>query len=130
MYEATTHGVRVAVLPEYVESQSEPEDNYYFWAYTVTITNIGHETVQLKTRAWRITDAQGHTQEVRGPGVVGKTPVIAAGESFTYTSGCPLRTPQGLMVGSYQMEGADGELFDVDIPAFSLDSPDGDRRPN
>lgn len=130
MYETVTRGIRVSVLPEYVESQSEPENHYYFWAYTVTIANDGEETVQLKSREWRITDANGHTQEVRGSGVVGKTPVLDAGETFTYTSGCPLRTPQGVMVGSYQMETSDGEMFDVAIPAFSLDCPGSTVRPN
>ena len=83
----------------------------------------GAETVQLKSRMWRITDAVGHTEEVRGPGVVGQTPVIEPGKSFNYTSGCPLKTPQGIMVGSYQMTDEAGKLFDVAIPAFSLDSP-------
>ncbi|MFM1814906.1 MAG: hypothetical protein RLZ98_1601 [Pseudomonadota bacterium] len=130
MYEATTRGIKVSVLPEYVEQQSDPEDDYYFWAYTVTIANHGSESVQLKTRYWKITDANGLLQEVRGPGVVGKTPVLAPGESFTYTSGCPLRTEQGFMVGTYQMENEAGEVFDIDIPAFSLDRPDSDLRPN
>ncbi|HZA01616.1 MAG TPA: Co2+/Mg2+ efflux protein ApaG [Hyphomicrobiaceae bacterium] len=123
MYEAVTRGIRVSVTPSYLEEESTPEENYFFWAYTVVIANEGNETVQLKSRVWRITDARGNTEEVRGPGVVGQTPVIPPGESFTYTSGCPLRTPQGIMVGSYQMTDARGELFDVAIPAFSLDSP-------
>jgi ApaG protein len=123
MYEAVTRGIRVSVTPSYLEEESTPEENYFFWAYTVVIANEGNETVQLKSRVWRITDARGNTEEVRGPGVVGQTPVIPPGESFTYTSGCPLRTPQGIMVGSYQMTDARGELFNVAIPAFSLDSP-------
>ena len=123
MYEAVTRGIRVSVTPSYLEEESTPEENYFFWAYTVVIANEGNEAVQLKSRVWRITDARGNTEEVRGPGVVGQTPVIPPGESFTYTSGCPLRTPQGIMVGSYQMTDARGELFDVAIPAFSLDSP-------
>jgi ApaG protein len=123
MYEAVTRSIRVRVTPAYVEEQSTPEENYFFWAYTVVIANEGDETVQLKSRVWRITDAGGNTEEVRGPGVVGQTPVIPPGESFSYTSGCPLRTPQGIMVGSYQMEDERGELFNVAIPAFSLDSP-------
>jgi ApaG protein len=123
MYEAITRGVRVRVVPNYIPEQSEPEDNYFFWTYTVEISNQGKVTIELKSRLWRITDARGHTEEVRGPGVVGQTPTIAPGESFTYTSGCPLRTPQGLMVGSYQMVDDYGKLFDVAIPAFSLDSP-------
>jgi ApaG protein len=123
MYETLTRGIRVRVTPSYIEEESTPEENYFFWAYTVVIANEGSETVQLRSRVWRITDARGNTEEVRGPGVVGQTPVIPPGESFSYTSGCPLRTPQGIMVGSYQMEDANGELFHVDIPAFSLDSP-------
>ena len=123
MYEAVTRGIRVSVTPSYLEEESTPEENYFFWAYTVVIANEGNEAVQLKSRVWRITDARGNTEEVRGPGVVGQTPVIPPGDSFTYTSGCPLRTPQGIMVGSYQMTDARGELFNVAIPAFSLDSP-------
>lgn len=123
MYEAVTHQIRVRVTPEYRSDQSEPADNYFFWAYKVEISNLGKGTVQLKTRHWRITDATGHTEEVRGPGVVGEQPVLEPGQSFTYSSGCPLKTPQGLMVGSYQMEDGDGKTLDVEIPAFSLDSP-------
>jgi ApaG protein len=123
MYEAVTHQIRVRVTPEYRTDQSEPDDNYFFWAYKVEITNLGTATVQLKSRHWRITDANGRTEEVRGPGVVGEQPVLEAGQSFTYSSGCPLKTAQGLMVGSYQMVDADGRMFDIAIPAFSLDSP-------
>lgn len=123
MYEALTDGIRVRVTPQYMTDQSAPEDNYYFWAYTVEIINLGVEQVQLKTRFWSITDANGRTEEVRGPGVIGEQPKLAPGQSFSYSSGCPLRTPQGLMVGSYQMSGDNGRLFDVAIPAFSLDSP-------
>ncbi|HVZ05861.1 Co2+/Mg2+ efflux protein ApaG [Hyphomicrobium sp.] len=122
-YEATTRGIRIRVEPEYLEDQSSPEDGHFVWAYAVEISNDGAETVQLKSRMWRITDALGFTEEVRGPGVVGQTPVIPPGETFNYTSGCPLKTPQGIMVGSYQMTDEAGELFDVAIPAFSLDSP-------
>ncbi len=123
MYEAVTRGVRVRVEPQYLEDQSSPEEGYYFWAYTVTIDNEGNAPVELRTRHWRITDAGGHTEEVRGPGVVGQTPRIGPGQSFSYTSGCPLRTPSGIMLGSYQMIDEDGQSFDVAIPAFSLDSP-------
>jgi ApaG protein len=94
MYEAVTRGIRVRVTPSYMEGESTPEENYFFWAYTVVIANEGSETVQLRSRLWRITDARGNTDEVRGPGVVGQTPVIPPGESFSYTSGCPLRTRQ------------------------------------
>ncbi len=123
MYESITHDIRVRVTPEYVSEQSEPDEGYFFWSYKVEITNLGGAMVQLKTRHWRITDGNGRTEEVRGPGVVGEQPVLEPGQSFSYSSGCPLKTPQGLMVGSYQMVGADGEMIDVAIPAFSLDSP-------
>lgn len=123
MYEAITRGIRIRVEPQYMDEQSSPEDGHFVWSYAVEISNDSEETVQLKTRAWRITDALGRTEEVRGPGVVGQTPVIPPGGTFSYTSGCPLKTPQGIMVGSYQMVDADGKLFDVAIPAFSLDSP-------
>ena len=123
MYEQVTRNVRVRAVPKYLEDRSTPEENYFFWAYTIEISNRGQEPVQLRSRHWSITDASGHTEEVRGPGVVGETPVIEPGKSFTYTSGCPLRTSSGMMVGSYSMSGANGELFDVAIPAFSLDSP-------
>jgi ApaG protein len=123
MYEATTRGIRIRVEPRYLDEQSSPEDGHYVWSYAVEIINDGAETVQLKTRTWRITDALGRTEEVRGPGVVGQTPVIPPGGTFSYTSGCPLKTPQGIMVGSYQMTDEAGSMFDVAIPAFSLDSP-------
>jgi ApaG protein len=123
MYEAVTRGIRIRVTPQYLEDQSSPEDSEFLWAYTIDIANESDETVQLRSRVWRITDGQGQTEEVRGPGVVGETPVIQPGKSFSYTSGCPLRTPSGIMVGSYQMVDAKGQMFDVQIPAFSLDSP-------
>ncbi|MBU2583104.1 MAG: Co2+/Mg2+ efflux protein ApaG [Alphaproteobacteria bacterium] len=123
MYEAVTKGIRVHVEPEYRTDQSSPDEGYFFWAYTVTISNDSREPVELRTRLWQITDAEGHREEVRGPGVVGQTPRIEPGESFTYTSGCPLRTPSGIMMGSYQMIDSEGRMFDVTIPAFSLDSP-------
>jgi len=122
-YEATTRGIRIRVEPKYMEEQSSPEDSHFVWSYAVEISNDGNETVQLKSRMWRITDALGRTEEVRGAGVVGQTPVIEPGKAFHYTSGCPLKTPQGIMVGSYQMTDEAGQLFDVAIPAFSLDSP-------
>lgn len=123
LYETITHGIRVRVWPEYQADQSSPEEGYYFWSYTIEIANEGKVPVQLKTRFWRITDSVGRTEEVRGPGVVGQTPLIDPGQSFTYTSGCPLSTPSGIMVGSYQMSGDGGRLFDVAVPPFSLDSP-------
>jgi ApaG protein len=130
MYEAVTHGIRVRVTPQYLEEESDPDEDRYVWAYTIDILNEGRETVQLRTRHWRITDATGRTEEVRGPGVVGKTPVLEPGESFRYTSGCPLSTPSGIMVGSYQMTTEDGGRIEVAIPAFSLDSPHTTRSVN
>jgi ApaG protein len=130
MYEALTNGVRVRVAPQYIEEQSSPEDRHYFWAYTVDIINERKDPVQLRSRYWRITDAIGKVEEVRGPGVVGQTPVLPAGGSFRYTSGCPLATPSGIMVGTYQMTTEAGELFSIDIPAFSLDSPHAKRSVN
>ena len=123
MYEAVTHGIVVRVSPQFVEDQSSPEENYFFWAYSVEIENQSEETVQLESRHWQITDGLGKLEEVHGPGVVGKTPVLEPGASFSYTSGCPLETSSGIMVGSYQMVSAEGELFNIEIPAFSLDSP-------
>ncbi len=123
MYESVTKGIRVRVTPAYVEEQSQPDEGYFFWSYTVDITNDGPVTVQLKTREWLITDANGKRETVRGPGVIGQTPVLEPGQSFTYTSGCPLTTPSGIMVGSYQMQLPDGKMLNVAIPAFSLDSP-------
>ena len=126
-YQAITRGIRVSVLPQYLEHESDPDENRYFWAYTITIENEGAETVQLPTRHWTITDQTGHVDEVRGPGVVGQTPTLKPGEQFQYTSGCPLPTPSGIMAGSFQMTTDDGDKFDVAVPAFSLDSPEGKR---
>ena len=109
--------------PFFLEGESEPQQLRFVWANRVRIANHGNRTVQLKNRYWRITDSLGRTQEVRGVGVVGEQPVLAPGESYEYTSGTPLDTPSGIMVGSYHMETDDGEGFEVDIPAFSLDSP-------
>ena len=123
MYECITRGIRVSVKPTYLEDQSDPEDCRYVWAYTVRIDNDSGEPVRLRTRYWRITDSKGFTEEVAGEGVVGEQPEIRPGEGFEYTSGAPLATPSGLMVGSYGMETSNGESFQVEIPAFSLDSP-------
>ncbi len=130
VYEAVTADIRVRVTPQFMEDDSAPEDSRYFWAYSVEISNEGRVTVQLRSRHWRITDGNGRTEEVRGPGVVGKTPVLRPGESFSYTSGCPLTTPSGIMVGRYTMRNEAGERFDVAIPAFSLDLPDAPRSMN
>ena len=123
MYEETTRTIRVMVEPVFLDEQSSPTDDHYVWAYHVRIENLGRETVQLRTRHWRITDANGRIHEVRGDGVVGEQPVLHPGEAFEYTSGTPLATPSGIMVGDYAMESETGEKFTVAIPAFSLDSP-------
>jgi ApaG protein len=130
MYATTTRSIEVTVTPRFLPEKSSPEQGHFFWAYTIEITNRGSETVQLKTRHWRITDAHGRVQEVRGAGVVGEQPRLAPGESFEYTSGVPLPTPSGFMVGSYSMVTEGGERFDIAIPAFSLDSPDAKRTIN
>jgi ApaG protein len=130
MYRAVTRSIEVVVKPRFVADKSSPENNYFFWAYTISITNKSAETVQLKTRHWRITDANGRRQEVRGAGVVGEEPVLKAGEQFEYTSGVPLQTPSGFMAGSYGMVSSAGEHFDIEVPAFSLDSVETKRTLN
>jgi len=127
MYKAVTRGIRVTVTPRFVEEESSPNEGRFFFAYTVEITNLNTEQVQLRARYWRIVDGLGHVQEVRGAGVVGKQPILGPGETFTYTSGCPLNTPDGTMEGIYTMVAANGETFEATIPAFSLDSPHGQR---
>jgi ApaG protein len=123
MYSETTRAITVTVRPIYLEEQSSPERQQFVWAYHVRIENKGPDTVQLRNRYWRITDALGRVQEVRGAGVVGEQPLLKPGDSFEYTSGTPLPTPSGIMAGSYEMETSVGERFNVTIPAFSLDSP-------
>ena len=130
MYSETTRSIRVTVEPTYLEDQSEPDRNHFVWAYRVNIRNEGAETVKLLNRHWRITDSRGRLQEVLGAGVVGEQPTLKPGGTFEYTSGTPLPTPSGIMVGSYEMELATGERFAVRIPAFSLDSPHEARRIN
>jgi ApaG protein len=127
MYRALTRDIEVKVTPRFIPDRSSPQEGLYFWAYTIEIANRGRETVQLKTRHWRITDALGRLQEVKGAGVVGEEPVLEPGQSFEYTSGVPLPTPSGFMVGTYGMVSAQGESFDIDVPAFSLDAPDVER---
>ncbi|UFN47755.1 Co2+/Mg2+ efflux protein ApaG [Roseomonas sp. OT10] len=123
-YAATTRNIRVSVRPFYLADQSSAEEGRFVWAYRVAIENQGRETVQLLRRTWMITDALARTQRVHGDGVVGEQPVLEPGESFEYTSGTPLPTPSGIMRGAYHMVvPASGETFDVEIPAFSLDSP-------
>jgi ApaG protein len=130
MYTATTRAIQVTVRPQYLPDQSDPAKSQYVWAYFVRIENRGDVTVQLRSRHWKITDALGRTQEVRGPGVVGKTPVLRPGAAFEYNSGTPLSTPSGFMSGTYQMVSETGENFDIAIPTFSLDLPSAERRLN
>lgn len=122
-YLATTRGIAVSVEPTYLEANSSPANSQYVWAYRIRIENHGLETVQLLNRHWMITNSRGELNEVKGPGVVGEQPVLKPGESFEYSSGAPLNTPWGMMGGSYQMESESGERFDIEIPTFSLDSP-------
>ena len=121
--EAVTQNVRVEVASQYAPEHSQPFQNQWFFYYTVRITNEGEDIVQLISRHWVITDATGHTEEVKGAGVVGEQPVLGAGESFQYTSGCPLRTSSGVMKGTYQMVIEGGGHFDVEIAPFALHEP-------
>jgi ApaG protein len=121
--EALTNNVRVEVESQYAAEHSQPFQHHWFFYYTVRISNEGDEPVQLVSRHWIITDAVGHTEEVKGPGVVGEQPTLAPGESFQYTSGCPLKTSTGVMRGTYQMIGQDGRHFDVEIAPFALHEP-------
>jgi ApaG protein len=130
VYEAVTRNIAVKVTPRFLPERSSQEKSYYFWAYTIEITNRGSETVQLKTRHWRITDSFGRLQEVKGAGVVGEEPVLEPGASFEYTSGVPLQTPSGFMAGTYGMVTNAGDRFEIDIPTFSLDSPEERRSIN
>ena len=120
---ALTDGIRVRVQSMYLPDQSNPRDDRYVFAYTITISNEGARTAQLKTRHWIITDARGEVEEVRGDGVVGEQPRLAPGQSFQYTSGCVLTTPIGTMHGSYRFWCDDGSQFDAAIALFSLASP-------
>jgi ApaG protein len=130
MYSETTRSIKVTVRPFYLDQHSSPDESRYVWAYHVRIENEGGETVQLRNRHWRITDALGRLHEVRGPGVVGEEPVLQPGQSFEYTSSCPLTTPWGSMVGDYEMETRGGEKFLIHVPNFSLESPQEKRRLN
>ena len=121
--EATTRGVHVRVEPQFDPERSSPEQEHWFFLYTVTISNEGEETVQLLRRHWIITDGEGHVEEVRGPGVVGDQPVLRPGESYSYTSGCPLTTAFGFMQGTYQMVTGAGEEFDAEVATFELSEP-------
>ncbi len=123
MYRLTTEGIEVSVRPAFMEERSEPDENRYFWAYTIVIVNHSAHTVQLQSRYWRIVDARGQVEEVAGPGVVGEQPILNPGDSYQYTSGCPLTTPSGTMEGHYVMASETGNVFKAQIPAFSLDLP-------
>jgi ApaG protein len=127
MYEAETNGVAVRVVTSYLPAQSDPSARRYVWAYQIEIENRGARTVQLVSRHWIITDGQGRTEEVQGPGVVGEQPILRPGDKHQYVSGCPLSTPSGAMVGTYRMLVDGGEPFDAAIPAFSLDVPGAPR---
>ena len=130
MYAATTRAILVTVQPQYLPDQSNPSKSEYVWAYKVRIENKADFTVQLRSRHWKITDGLGRLQEVKGPGVVGKTPMLRPGDVFEYTSGTPLSTPSGIMSGTYQMVSESGENFDIEIPVFSLDTPTDKRNLN
>jgi ApaG protein len=123
MSDTTTRGVRVQVAPRFLEDQSDPRAGIWAFAYHVRVSNEGTLPVQLVSRHWVITDATGRVEEVRGPGVVGQQPTLAPGESFVYTSGCPLPTAMGTMHGSYRMRLPDGEAFDAAIEPFTLAEP-------
>ncbi|PHR92632.1 MAG: Co2+/Mg2+ efflux protein ApaG [Robiginitomaculum sp.] len=123
MYERRTRDVVVRVEPEFLAEQSSPADDRYIWAYTVEIENQSSEELQVVKRYWKIADRDGQVQEVSGEGVVGEIPMLKPGETFSYTSGAPLSAPSGVMLGHYGMKTEAGETYDVEIPAFSLDSP-------
>lgn len=122
-FEATTRGVRVTAAPNFLPGQSDPAAGRFVWSYQIMIANEGDVTVQLTDRRWEITDRNGLTQIVEGPGVVGEQPILRPGDSFTYTSGCPLTTPSGLMRGHFTMKTEAGGVFQAEVPGFSLDSP-------
>jgi len=121
--DSTTRGIRIQVSSYYDAERSSPQEDYYFFAYQVRISNVGGETAQLLSREWIITNANGEVQKVQGSGVVGEQPVLAPGDSFEYTSFCPLNTSVGSMHGSYRMVSDKGESFDAEIAPFSLAVP-------
>ncbi len=123
MNSATTGGITVSVETAFIEKDSDPDNQYFVWAYRIKIENNSADTVQLMSRHWIITDALGRQQEVKGAGVVGEQPVLAPGASFTYSSGTPLQTSSGFMRGTYAMRADNGREFDIEVPAFSLDYP-------
>ncbi len=121
--DAVTRSIRVHVTARYSPQHSDPTQKQWFFLYTVEITNDSSDIAQLLSRHWIITDANKHVEEVRGQGVVGKQPILRPGESFRYTSGCPLSTPFGSMRGTYHMVTQGGEAFDIEIAAFALTEP-------
>ncbi len=129
-YEAETSGIIVRVSPEFLDDESSPEENRYVWAYHVEIQNTGERTLKLQTRHWHIADCEGRVHNVEGEGVVGQTPTLEPGDTFEYSSGAPLSAPSGLMHGIYRLADENGETLDVQIPAFTLDSPYDTRAPN
>lgn len=130
MYSKSTRNITVSVSTKFLPDQSSSEKGRWFWAYTIQISNGGNDTVQLRRRYWKITNAVGECEVVDGPGVVGEEPIIAPGESYQYTSGCPLNTSSGTMEGYYIMQREDGSYFEAAIPAFSLDMPNVSRTLN
>jgi len=129
-YRKTTRSIEVLVVPVFQADRSQPENNLFIWSYHIRIENQSDETVTLRQRCWHITDAYGHTEIVRGAGVVGEQPKLAPGDHFEYSSGTPLSTPSGIMVGSYDLEKDTGGWITIDVPAFSLDSPHDRARMN
>jgi ApaG protein len=130
VYEARTREILVRVQPAYMPAQSDPAKNQYTFSYTVEIENHGSDTVQLISRHWIITDGHGRVEEVEGPGVVGEQPTLKPREAFRYSSGCPLTTPTGEMRGTYRFVTEGDEVFDAEIPVFSLHTPDAVKRMN
>lgn len=130
MFSKVTHAIKVTAIPQFLDQHSEPDEDHFVWAYTIQLENNGDETVQLLNRHWKITDAHGLTQEVRGEGVIGEQPVLKPGEAYRYTSGTALGTSSGIMFGEYEMETPEGQRFHIEVPAFSLDSPYQVARPN
>jgi ApaG protein len=123
MYQAVTKNIQVTVEPQFLPDESDVDASRFFFAYGVEIANLGRSIIQVRTRYWHITDGLGRVQEISGAGVVGEEPILHPGESYRYTSGCPLDTPTGIMVGHYGVETLEGTRFKVEIPAFSLDAP-------
>jgi len=130
MYRAVTRNIEVSVEPFFLDDRSDPAENRYVWAYRITIANKSDQFVKLLSRHWKITDGAGRVELVNGPGVVGEQPELNPGDSFQYTSGCPLTTPSGIMAGHYTMQDQAGRTFEVQIPAFSLDIPSQKRSLN